>query len=200
MRTILETERLLLREIGEADLPVLHRIFGDPESMRHYPGVKTFDETAAWFRKLAFDSYAQNGFGLWTIVETASGEVIGDCGITLQPTPRGMEPEIGYHLRPEYLGRGYAFEAASACRDYGFETLGLDRVVSIVSPENTPSQRVAARVHQRWETYRTVTAAGATVERFLFISEKGAAEMADAGARISVVEEQARQIRLGTQV
>lgn len=195
MGRILETERLILRQVEETDLPVLHLIFSDPDSMRYYPATKTFDETVAWFDKLAFRSYAENGFGLWAIVEKAGGEVIGDCGITLQPTPRGLEPEIGYHLRPDYLGRGYAGEAASACRDYAFEVLGLERVVSIVSPENTPSQRVAARVHQRWETYRTVTAAGAEVDRFLFISEKGAAEMADAGARIAVVEEQAHQLR-----
>jgi len=195
MAVILETERLVLRDIVRADLDVLHRIFSDPESMRYYPGVKSFDETTAWFEKLAFRSYADHGFGLWAIVEKASGEIIGDCGITLQPTPRGMEPEIGYHLRREYLGRGYAIEAATACREYGFEKLDLGRIVSIVSPENTPSQRVAARVHQRWETYRTRTSAGQEVDRFLFISERGAEELADAAARIALVEEQARQFR-----
>lgn len=195
MTVIVETDRLVLREIVQADLPVLHRIFSDPESMRYYPRVKSFEETAAWFEKLAFRSYAENGFGLWGIVEKASGELAGDCGITLQPTPNGLEPEIGYHLRREYLGRGYAAEAASACRDYGLEKLSFDRIVSIVSPENTPSQRVAARVHQRWKTYRTRTLAGLEVDRFLFISERGAGETADAGARIAMVEEQVRQIR-----
>ncbi len=97
--------------------------------------------------------------------------LVGDCGITLQPTPKGLEPEIGYHLRREWLGRGYAAEAAAACRDLGLGGLGFNRIVSIVSPENAPSLRVAAKIHRRWETYRTVTAAGAEVDRFLFISE-----------------------------
>lgn len=198
MAVIVETDRLVLREIVPADLRVLHRIFSDPDSMRYYPGVKSFDETAAWFEKLAFRSYAENGFGLWGLVEKASGALVGDCGITMQPTPNGLEPEIGYHLRREYLGQGFAFEAACACRDYGFQTLRFDRIVSIVSPENTPSQRVAARVHQRWEMYRTKTSADLEVDRFLFISERGVGETADAAARIALVEEQVRQIRRGS--
>ncbi|MBW6421431.1 GNAT family N-acetyltransferase [Rhizobium sp. XQZ8] len=192
MTSILETERLQLREVIQADLPVLHQIFSDPESMRYYPSAKSFEETVTWFEKLAFRSYREHGFGLWAIVEKTSGEVIGDCGITIQPTSRGLEPEIGYHLRREYLGRGYAYEAASACLDHGFGTLALDRIVSIVSPENKPSQRVAARVHQRWEIYQTTTKAGLEVDRLLFISEKGrdksSGSCPNAETRIAMVE------------
>jgi RimJ/RimL family protein N-acetyltransferase len=193
MQKILETERLLLREISGVDLSILHRIFSDTESMRYYPGIKSFAETVAWFEKLAFRSYAENGFGLWGIVEKATGELVGDCGITLQPTPRGLEPEIGYHLRREWLGRGYVTEAAAACRDLGLGALGFERIVSVVSPENTPSLRVAARVHQRWETYRTVTSAGAEVDRFLFVSERGmpATDGPDEAARVAMVEAEA---------
>ncbi|CDZ28321.1 GNAT family N-acetyltransferase [Neorhizobium galegae] len=192
MREILETERLTLREITKADLPILFGIFGDVQSMGFYPRAKSFEETEAWFEKLAFRSYKEQGFGLWGIVERATGELIGDCGLTLQQTPRGLEPEIGYHLRREWLGRGYAAEAAAACRDFGLASLGFERIVSIVSPENVPSLRVAARIHQRWEKYRTVTAAGAEVDRFLFISERDVGEAADhvpsAEARVALVE------------
>jgi RimJ/RimL family protein N-acetyltransferase len=192
MREVLETERLTLRQITKADLPILYRIFGDAESMRFYPRAKSFDETEAWFEKLAFRSYEESGFGLWGVVEKATGELIGDCGVTLQPTPKGEEPEIGYHLRRECLGRGYAAEAAAACRDFGLGSLGFGRIVSIVSPENIPSLRVAARIHQRWETYRTVTAAGAEVDRFLFISERDAGEpigpLQNAEIRVAMVE------------
>ncbi|MGK6312069.1 GNAT family N-acetyltransferase [Neorhizobium sp. DT-125] len=195
MREVLATDRLALRELTRNDVPVLHRIFGDPGSMRYYPRAKTLEETFDWFEKLAFQSYAENGFGLWGMVEKASGELIGDCGITLQQTPSGMEPEIGYHLRSEWLGRGYAFEAAAGCRDFGLNVLGLPRIVSIVSPDNIPSLRVAARVHQRWETYRTVTSAGVEADRFLFISEKGSTEISDAPGRIAAVEELVRRLR-----
>lgn len=176
MREVLKTDRLILREIITADLRVLYRIFGDAESMRFYPRPKSFEETEAWFEKLAFRSYEENGFGLWAVVEKATGELIGDCGITLQPTPKGLEREIGYHLRREWLGRGYAVEAAAACREFALGSFGFARIVSIVSPENLPSLRVAARIHQRWETYRTITAAGVEVDRFLFISERGVGE------------------------
>lgn len=61
---ILKTDRLTLQEITPADLPFLHRIFGDAECMRYYPGIKSSDETASWLQRLAFDSYANHGFGL----------------------------------------------------------------------------------------------------------------------------------------
>ncbi|MCJ9751957.1 GNAT family N-acetyltransferase [Neorhizobium sp. BETTINA12A] len=197
MRDVLETERLILREIGKSDLPILFRIFGDAESMRFYPRAKSLEETEAWFEKLAFRSYEAHGFGLWGIVEKATGELIGDCGVTLQPTPQGLEPEIGYHLRREWLGRGYAVEAAAACRDFGLGGLGFERIVSIVSPENIPSLRVAAKIHQQWETYRTVTAAGAEVDRFLFISERDALDAGgpDAATRVAMVEAAASILR-----
>lgn len=196
MRNVLETERLVLREITPGDLPVLQLIFGNAESMRYYPRVKSFEETIAWFEKLAFQSYAENGFGLWGIVEKATGELIGDCGITLQQTPQGIDPEIGYHLRREWLGRGYVTEAASACRDLGLGKFDFRRIVSIVDPENIPSLRVATRIHQRWEAYRAVTAAGKNVDRFLFISENIAKpQNSDFGARMAAVRAEALRLR-----
>ena len=152
-RDILSTDRLRLREITPADLPFLHRIFGDEECMRYYPGIKTFDETESWFRRLAFDSYTNHGFGLWAVVGRKSGALLGDCGITLQETSAGLEPEIGYHLWRDHWGKGYAVEAATACRDHALQTLGLARIVSVVRPDNIPSQRVAGRVHRRRETF-----------------------------------------------
>jgi RimJ/RimL family protein N-acetyltransferase len=83
-----------------------------------------------------------------------------------------MEPELGYHLWPDYWGKGYATEAALACRDHAFSVMGLSRLVSIVSLENLPSQKVAGRVHQRREVFTKQNAAGETVERYLYISEK----------------------------
>lgn len=83
-----------------------------------------------------------------------------------------MEPEIGYHLWREFWGKGLATEAAIACRDYAFKTLGLRRVVSITSPENIPSQRVAQRVHDRKEVYqKRLASSGILVDRFLYISQ-----------------------------
>jgi len=170
---ILHTNRLTLREITPADLPFLHRIFSDAECMRYYPGIKSFDETARWFQRLAFDSYGSHGFGLWAVTDRQSGALLGDCGITLQETSAGLEPEFGYHLWRDHWGKGYAAEAAAACRDHALGTLGLARIVSIVRPDNMRSQRVAERVHRRRETFfKAVGSDGCKVEFHLYTSEK----------------------------
>lgn len=173
MREILSTPRLVLREIGTGDLAALHAIYGDPECMRYYPAPKSYPETQEWFRTLAFDNYARNGFGLWAVTMKDSGSLVGDCGITLQRTPRGLEPEIGYHLRRDVWRQGFATEAALACRDYAIGTLRMPRVVSITSPENLPSRRVAEKVHQRMEVFSKISAAtGREVVRYLYVTER----------------------------
>ncbi|NEJ71683.1 GNAT family N-acetyltransferase [Rhizobium phaseoli] len=170
---ILKTDRLTLQEITPADLPFLHRIFGDAECMRYYPGIKSFDETASWLQRLAFDSYANHGFGLWAVTDRRSGTLLGDCGITLQETSAGLEPEIGYHLWRDHWGKGYAAEAASACRDHALDALGFARIVSIVRPDNLRSQRVAERVHRRRETFSKAAGTdGGRVEFHLYITDK----------------------------
>ncbi|MBY5329181.1 GNAT family N-acetyltransferase [Rhizobium leguminosarum] len=172
-RNILTTDRLTLREITPADLPFLHRIFGDAESMRYYPSIKSFDETARWFQRLAFDSYTSHGFGLWAVTDRQSGVLLGDCGITLQETSAGLEPEICYHLWRDHWGKGYAAEAAAACRDHALHTLGMARIVSIVRPDNIPSQRVAERVHRRRETFAKVGSPdGGMMEFYLYITDR----------------------------
>lgn len=173
MGTIIHTERLSLREVERDDLPALSRIYSDQACMQYYPGTKSPAEIEAWFETLAFQSYARHGFGLWAMVDRLSNEVIGDCGITLQETPAGMEPEIGYHLWRGFWGRGLATEAALACRNHALDTLGLKRVVSITSPENIPSQAVARRVHDRQEIYQKwLDRTQSWVDRFLYISER----------------------------
>jgi RimJ/RimL family protein N-acetyltransferase len=140
--------------------------------MFYYPTLKNLEETKDWFRRLSFESYAENGFGLWAVVDKDTLEVLGDCGLTMQPTPYGLEPEIGYHLWKQHWGKGIASEAAAACRDYALQGLKMRRVVSIVSPENVPSQRVAERVHQRREVFtKENRLTGLPVQRYLYISD-----------------------------
>ena len=170
---ILNTDRLTLREITAADLPLLHRIFGDAECMRYYPGIMSFEENARWFEKLAFDSYTNHGFGLWAVTDRQSGRLLGDCGITLQETSAGLEPEIGYHLWRDHWGKGYAIEAATACRDHALHGLGLPRIVSIVRLDNIPSQRVAERVHRRRERFaKAGNPDGGPVEFYLYVTDR----------------------------
>ncbi len=144
---LVRTERLILRELTLDDVDALLEVLGDPVAMEHYPAPKSRAETEAWIR-WAMASYKRNGFGLWAVERAADGVFIGDCGPMLQPVEGERIPEIGYHIVRREWGRGYATEAAIACRDLVLGRTGFERVSSIVSPENLASRRVAEKVHE----------------------------------------------------
>ena len=143
------TERLRFREMTDADLDHMADLLGDPDVMRHYPRPKTRDEALGWIRWNE-RNYAEHGYGLW-IVESHTGEFIGDCGLTWQQVDGQQILEVGYHTARTMQGRGYASEAARACVDLATGTIGESRVVAIINPENTPSRRVAEKIGLRWE-------------------------------------------------
>ena len=141
---ILETQRLILREMGPNDYDALYAVLADSDIMGHYP--YTFDETRVrnWIaRNMA--RYSKDGFGLWAVVLKETGEMIGDCGITMQNIHGTMLPEIGYHIRKDWQRRGYASEAAAACIRYAFENYAFPAVYSYMKYTNIPSQRTAMK-------------------------------------------------------
>ena len=142
---ILETERLRLRRLTADDRTALCAMLQDAEVMYAYAHAFDDAEVDDWLRR-QLDRYAADGFGLWAVLRKETGALIGQCGVTMQETGEGEVPEIGYLLRKDCWHRGYATEAAAACRDYAFETLGFDRVWSIIRENNLPSQRVARRL------------------------------------------------------
>jgi RimJ/RimL family protein N-acetyltransferase len=156
-RVVIETDRLFLREFAPADLADLARVLCDRETMRFYP--MTFDEAAAkeWIARNQ-QRYATHSHGLWAMDLKSTGEMIGDCGITLQDVDGESLLEIGYHLRRDMWGQGFATEAARACRDYGFSNLDAEFLVSLVRPENLPSCRVAERIGMK--VWKETTHAG----------------------------------------
>jgi [ribosomal protein S5]-alanine N-acetyltransferase len=144
MRTVLETGRLILREFVPADADALARVISDPETMRYYPAPYDRPGVDEWIAR-NIRRYENDGHGLWAIDLKSTGEMIGDCGITLQPVDGEALLEIGYHLRRDMWRKGYATEAALACRDYGFAQLKAEFLISLIRPENKPSRRVAER-------------------------------------------------------
>ena len=124
---ILETERLRLRRLTADDRTALCAMLQDAEVMYAYAHAFDDAEVDDWLRR-QLDRYARYGFGLWAVLRKETGALIGQCGVTMQETGEGEVPEIGYLLRKDCWHRGYATEAAAACRDYAFETLGFDRV------------------------------------------------------------------------
>jgi [ribosomal protein S5]-alanine N-acetyltransferase len=147
----LETARLRMREIGEDDLAFVFSMLGDAEVMRFYPKRLDRDESAAWIQRQRA-RYANDGHGLWLVEERESGLPVGQVGLAMQvvagfPEPR--YPEVGYLLHRPYWKRGYATEAAARVRDHAHRTLGYPNVISLIRPENEPSQAVARRIGMR---------------------------------------------------
>jgi [ribosomal protein S5]-alanine N-acetyltransferase len=140
----LHTPRLSLREFEFEDVDALASILSDAETMRYYP--MPFDRAAVadWIQRNR-TRYANDGFGLWAMILKASFELIGDCGLVRQTVDGLDEIEIGYHVRRDLWGQGYASEAARACRDFGFANLKVDRLISLIRPENMQSRRVAEK-------------------------------------------------------
>lgn len=141
---IVETKRLLLREMNLSDMEALSSILQDENVMYAYNGAFGDEETLAWMQK-QLQRYREHGFGLWGIFLKSTGEMIGQCGITMQEYKGGQVPEIGYLLAHKYWHKGYATEAAAACREYGFNVLCFDALYSIIRDANIASQNVALR-------------------------------------------------------
>jgi [ribosomal protein S5]-alanine N-acetyltransferase len=142
---ILETRRLRLREFEFDDMDALAAILSDPEAMRYYLAPLDHMGVIDWIQRNR-NRYANDGFGLWAMILKTTGELIGDCGLVRQSVDGTDEIEIGYHVRRDLWGQGFASEAACACRDYGFDRLSVDRLISLIRPQNLPSRRVAEKM------------------------------------------------------
>lgn len=138
----LTTDRLALRPFALDDVEAAFGFFCDREVMRfslHGPHVSR--KTTEDFIQTNINRQARLGFSIWAVIESASGELIGMCG--LAEFGHGVSGiELAYRLRRDRWGRGYATEAGRAAVDHAFGTLGLDRLIAAVERENTPSINV----------------------------------------------------------
>jgi len=145
------TDRLEFRPMGNDDLDDLAGLLGDPAVMRYYPRVRSRAEARDW---ITWNQglYDREGFGLWVVRLRGTGEFVGDCGLTPQEVEGVTDIEVGYHVRADLQGHGYATEAAAACHDHARDVLGVPRLIAIIHPDNVPSQRVAEKIglsHER---------------------------------------------------
>lgn len=101
-------------------------------------------EVDEWLAR-QMNRYRQDSFGLWAVILKETGEMIGQCGLTMQPCGDRQVIEVGYLFEKAYWHRGYATEAAVACKEHAFSVLGADEVFSIIRDTNLASQRVARR-------------------------------------------------------
>lgn len=144
-----ETERLILRELTREDFDGLYAILSDPETMRHYPAPFDQERVRGWI-DWNIDNYARYGFGLWAVTLKETGELIGDCGMTMQKIHGQMLPEIGYHIRKDQQRKGYASEAAARCIAFAFEERHLPAVYSYMKYTNVGSYTTALKNGMRF--------------------------------------------------
>ena len=140
----IETERLLLRRWREKDLEPYARICADPEVMRYMGrGTMSYEQAAESVRRYV-RHWEKHGYGLWAVEDKGTGRFIGRIGLLYHDDwPEGKQKtEVGWLLDRSFWGLGLATEGALASIRYGFEKLGLERIISIAVPENKASRRV----------------------------------------------------------
>lgn len=144
----LETERLVMRGWREQDHAAFAALLGDEESARFIGGPCGISE--AW-RRMAnqIGHWVLRGYGSWVLEEKASGDWVGYSGLWF---PHGWpEPEVMWGLKAAARGRGYATEAAGRARAFAYGELGWRTAISLIAPENAPSQAVAGRLGAKRE-------------------------------------------------
>ena len=139
---VIETERLLLREMNDDDFQALYKVLADSENMQHYPCAFDENRVRNWISR-NIERYRVFGFGLWAVCLKATGEMIGDCGLTMQLIKGEIKPEIGYHIRTDKQRKGYAKEAAIAVRDWAFNNTPFNIIYSYMKYTNEASAKTA---------------------------------------------------------
>ena len=162
---VLETERLVLRRLTVQDAPFLLRLLNEPSWLRFIGdrGVRTLEDARKYVLDGPIDMYERLGFGLYaTTLREDETAPIGICGLIKRA---GLDDvDIGFALLPEFWGRGYAHEAASAVMAYAKDVVGLTRIVAITSLDNESSAKLLGKIGLRFE--RTIRLNGEEVKLF----------------------------------
>lgn len=145
---VAETDRLILRTIGDGDALAQYRLLNTPAVMARLGGVKELHEIEAKHAK-ARALYAREGFGFLMMVEKANGALVGHCGLKRVDNPLALNPgdhEIGWMVRQDRWRRGYAEEGVRAVLDWAFGRVGAPHVVALTSAANVPSWRLMEKL------------------------------------------------------
>lgn len=143
---IAETDRLLLRQLVQPDLPFVVELFGSLEVMRYSLTGPLAAMQAADILERFLKSYETQPLAQWGVVEKSTGQLIGLCGFLLRSSDSDAEWELAYRFLPAYWGQGLATEAAIACRDIAFQNPGISQITALVETSHTASIRVAEKV------------------------------------------------------
>lgn len=146
MFPLLETNRLILREIAKNDAEALFAGFSNDEVLQYYgqEAMKTMEEAEA-FVDFFTKSYQEKKGIRWGIQRKETEHIIGTIGFNAW-MPKHRRAEIGYELQPDFWGKGYAYEAVQAVTNYGFHNLGLTRIGAVVFKENKASYQLLSKI------------------------------------------------------
>ena len=168
---IIETERLILREMTQEDLDSLREILQDEETMVAYEGAFADEETQRWL-DWQQTLYREKGYGLWAVILKENGAMIGQCGLTMQTWKDQRVLEIGYLFNRSYWHQGCATEAAKACKEYAFKILKAPEVCSIIRDTNIAFQNVAIRNGMKKKDAWTKHYRGVDMPHFRFVASR----------------------------
>ncbi len=149
--TILETDRLILREAAAHDAPFFLDLLNQPSFIQFIgdKGVRDLDGARDYIQKRLVDNYNRFGFGLYLTLLKEDETPLGICGLIKRD---GLDDvDIGFAFLPQYTSKGYAFESASAVMEHGRKALGLKQIVGIVSPGNASSIRLLEKLGLKFE-------------------------------------------------
>jgi RimJ/RimL family protein N-acetyltransferase len=146
MKTLIETERTLIRPFTEADYQAVFD-FGSDKEVQKYTGDKllaSVEQAKEIIKNVWFADYKKYGYGRWAVVYKKDKKVIGFAG--LKYLPEFDKTDIGFRFLPQYWGKGIATEVSLPIIKYGFEKLGLKEIIGIADPANKGSVKVLEKI------------------------------------------------------
>lgn len=149
MNVILETNRLLLRELTSDDAEDFYKLNLNPNVIRYTGNLsfKSIEEAREFLEN--YKDYQVNGYGRWAVILKDSNQFVGWCGLKLGEMEN--ETDIGFRFFEEEWNKGYATESANACLHYGFEKLNLKRIIGRAMKENKASIKVLQKIGLEYE-------------------------------------------------
>lgn len=143
---VLETERLILREVEEADAPFILELLNSPGFLENIGdrGVRTVESAREYIVERVLGSYEKHGFGMWLAAQKSDGAPVGLAGLVKRD---GLDmPDVGYAFAPRAWGQGYAKEAAGAVLAHAQGAMGIPQLAAITTPTNYASMAVLRKI------------------------------------------------------
>ncbi len=148
---LLETERLIFRELTDDDAAFIFELVNEPSFVHNIgdKGVRNLADARNYILDGPVASYEECGYGLWLVELKETGESIGICGLVKRDSL--PDPDIGFAFLPQFWSQGYAFESAAAVKKYSGDTLGINRLLAVTNPDNVGSIHLLEKIGFRYE-------------------------------------------------